>query len=305
LRALTRIAACILGILLQASCSSGASPDQGLTALLWVSSAQFVLGAPPSPFDGGPQVSTINSTNNNVLVGQSGKKVDGDVDLTATSLAMYLEGDLGYWIFPSDAPDSTTMGQRLWQATFSLSPLLTPGTQKLILQGVDADKHFGPPASLDLRVHDNVPEGDLVVSLAWDTEADLDLHVVDPNGVEIWSHKPTDYKPTSPPAAPAAILEYGHLDFDSNAGCVIDGRREENVVWGSMRQAGHYQVRVDTVSLCGQPAARWSLDALLGGALIASSSGQSGPTDTRFMHLAPGAGLLALEFDVPAPDGGN
>jgi hypothetical protein len=101
------------------------------------------------------------------------------------------------------------------------------------------------------------------------------------------------------------IQEYGHLDFDSNAGCVIDGRRQENVIWGSMFQPGHYLVRVDTVSLCGQPTARWSVDALLGGMPIAGSSGQSGPTDTRFTHLAAGVGVLALEFDVPAPDGGN
>jgi hypothetical protein len=252
-------------------------------------------------------VNTINSANNSVRTGQVGKKLDGTVDLGAATMALYLKGDVGYWIVPADVADVTTTGQRLWQATISLSPLTPPGDQTLIVEGVDQAKQFGPPETLDLRVQGDVPSGDLVVSLAWDTEADLDLHVVNPSGVEIWSHKPTDYKPTTPPLPASDIAEYGHLDFDSNASCAIDGRRMENVIWGSKFQVGHYLVRVDTPSLCGQPAARWSVEVLLGGALIASASGQSGSTDTRFDHLA-GAGVLALEFDVPAvpvQDGGS
>jgi hypothetical protein len=306
LRTALPILGIVLAALLQASCSYGASPDKGLDALLRVSSAQFVPGAPPPSVDGGPQVNTINSANNSVHTGQVGKKLDGTVDLSAATMALYLKGDVGYWIVPADVADVTTTGQRLWSATVSFSPLIPPGAQTLIVEGVDQNKQFGPPETLDLRVQGNIPSGDLVVSLAWDTEADLDLHVVDPSGVEIWSHKPTDYKPTTPPLPAAEIAEYGHLDFDSNASCAIDGRRQENVVWGNKLQTGHYIVRVDTTSLCGQPGARWTVDVRLGGTPIANASGQSGPTDTRFNHLA-GAGVLALEFDVPTvpvQDGG-
>jgi hypothetical protein len=172
-----------LGILAPTSCAPGASPNKGLTALLRVSSAQFVPGAPPEAVDGGPEVATINSANNNVHTGQTGKKLDGTVDLSAAAMAIYLKGDVGYWIFPADVADVTTPGQRLWQATISLSSEVPPGDQKVLIQGVDQQKGFGPPSTLDLRVHGDIPEGDLVVSLAWDTEADLDLHVVDPSGV--------------------------------------------------------------------------------------------------------------------------
>ena len=92
----------------------------------------------------------------------------------------------------------------------------------------------------------------------------------------------------------------GMLDFDSNAGCVIDGRRQENVVWQAAPPPGTYLVRVATASLCGAPAARWNVDVLLDGADISAAEGESIPGDTRFSKGA-GSGVQALAFDVPAP----
>jgi hypothetical protein len=81
---------------------------------------------------------------------------------------------------------------------------------------------------------------------------------------------------------------------------VIDGRREENVVWQASPPAGAYLVRVDTPSLCGTPAARWKVQVILAGAVIGTSEGESLPTDARFSKGA-GSGVLALTFDVPSP----
>ena len=93
----------------------------------------------------------------------------------------------------------------------------------------------------------------LLVSLRWDTEADLDLHVVIPNGTvrsdddRIWS------KPRRPPGQMVDAGAYksgGILDFDSNANCVIDGRRQENVSWtvappsGRLHRARRHPVAV-------------------------------------------------------------
>ncbi|HEY7371406.1 MAG TPA: hypothetical protein VIF57_04450, partial [Polyangia bacterium] len=92
----------------------------------------------------------------------------------------------------------------------------------------------------------------------------------------------------------------GILDFDSNAGCVIDGRRAENVVWQAAPPAGTYLVRVNTTSLCGASAARWNVRAILAGAEIAASQGTSLTGDTRFSK-GPGSGVQALTFDVSPP----
>jgi len=100
------------------------------------------------------------------------------------------------------------------------------------------------------------------------------------------------------PPPDAVALGYGLLDFDSNANCVIDGRRQENVIWRDPPAAGRYLVRVDTFSMCGQPAARWTVEATRDGAVVSRATGVGTDADTRFSHQA-GAGVLALEIDVP------
>ena len=85
-----------------------------------------------------------------------------------------------------------------------------------------------------------VGTGDVQVNITWDSRADLDLHVLDPQGGEIyWAGR------TSPSG--------GQLDLDSNAGCGSDGPRAENIFWASGLVAPHgeYIVRVDNWSACG------------------------------------------------------
>ena len=117
---------------------------------------------------------------------------------------------------------------------------------------------------------------------------------------EIWARNINSYKASLPgtPVDPSAWQSGGILDFDSNAGCVIDGRRQENVVWQAAPPAGTYQVHVDTASLCGMPASRWTVRVILSGAEIADSQGTSLPGDARFSK-GPGSGIHALSFDVP------
>src|SRR5580692_4756126 len=105
------------------------------------------------------------------------------------------------------------------------------GSQTLILRGVAADGTIGPAQLYVLTVGTTAPPtGPLVITLDWDTEADLDLHVVIPNVVdptmpiEIWAKHPIGIPiPTlEMPADPYAVAAAPYLDFDSNANCVID-----------------------------------------------------------------------------------
>jgi hypothetical protein len=124
-----------------------------------------------------------------------------------------------------------------------------------------------------------------------------------PTSIEVWANQPTSLppRPTFDPYTPERIMAGGQLDYDSNAGCVIDGRRAESVVWGGPPlPMGRYIVRVDTVSLCGEVAAQWRVDVFKDGnpVPIAAVRGESVDGDTRFGHTQ-GAGVLALEFDLP------
>jgi hypothetical protein len=78
--------------------------------------------------------------------------------------------------------------------------------------------------------------GDVQITLQWDTEADLDLHVFEPDGTEIYFGN----------RGPTATL--GELDVDANAACGnpdgLDGG-VENVFWPSGdAPPGDYQVLV-------------------------------------------------------------
>ncbi len=87
--------------------------------------------------------------------------------------------------------------------------------------------------------------GNLRVSLGWDTPTDVDLHVIEPSGEEIYySHKNS--------------ATGGYLDLDSNAGCGIDNVNQENVFW-ELPPSGEYIVRVDYWSSCGDYPANYRL----------------------------------------------
>jgi hypothetical protein len=88
----------------------------------------------------------------------------------------------------------------------------------------------------------NVGTGDVQMNITWDSKADVDLHVLDPSGAEIyWAGRQS---PTG-----------GQLDLDSNAGCGSDGPRAENIFWASglIAPRGEFTVRADYWSACTAP----------------------------------------------------
>jgi uncharacterized protein YfaP (DUF2135 family) len=95
----------------------------------------------------------------------------------------------------------------------------------------------GPFTALDTTAI-TVGTGDIQVSLSWDVDSDVDLHVVDPSGEEIYyGHRQS--------------ASNGSLDLDSNAACDLDHKRNENVTWPTGRAPrGTYTVRVDYWNSC-------------------------------------------------------
>lgn len=292
----------IVAALLAAPACQAVRADAGLTAQLRVANAQFIAGdvetAAPA---GGPAVISVFNSLTTVRPSERDKPLTGALAPAATAVALGLRGDRGYWIVVAGPPQLDAPDQPTFAATLSFSPGLPIGDLALIVRATDADGRFGDPAAVPLiSAAPLPPTGALVVSLRWDTEADLDLHVLTPDGVEIWARNINSYRapPPGTPVDAAAWQSGGILDFDSNAGCVIDGRRQENVVWQQPPPPGTYQVKVQAASLCGAAAARWMVEAISGGTTIATSAGEGVPSDTRFSKGA-GSGVQALSFDVP------
>ncbi len=274
--------------------------DDGLDADLTVDGAQFYRGAPPAA-NGGPDVASVTLQTTVVHVGTTGKPVSCTLSPNASAAGFALQGDVGYWIVPSGAAAVETPGSPVVKTQLSFSRSMALGTRPLLVFAVDAAGKVGAANETNLIVTDPyAPKGRLIVSLSWDTEADLDLHVVDAAGVEIYKGNLNSYAkpPPGTPVDPSAAKNGGILDFDSNAACVIDGRRAEHVTYASAPPPGHYTVRVDTFSLCAAPSANWRVSASLDGKSLGVSQGESLDADEQTAHDR-GAGVLALEFDVP------
>ena len=111
---------------------------------------------------------------------------------------------------------------------------------------------LGEMATQTMRVI-RVGTGDVQVSIAWSGASDVDLHVFDPAGEEIFY----DHKQST---------SGGLLDLDSNAACTIDGRNAENVVWPTaVAPSGTYRVVVDYYDDCGEPRTDWIVTVQVAG----------------------------------------
>ena len=277
-----------------AACGGHPTNDPALGSRMRVAGAQFVAG--PMPVStAGPGVAALDLPTSTVWAGEPAAAVGGALQPTATAAAVALSDDLGYWLVPAGVPDFSAPDLPTFHATASFSPDLPAGAYTLAVRAVDASGAFGPPSTQVLTAlaaspGAPAPEGDLVVTLTWDTEADLDLHVVLPSGLEI------DHAHRLVPSADGGVAAY--LTQDSNAMCVIDGARRESFVWATDPAPGTYVVRVDTPSLCGQPIARWTVSAVLRGAPAGAATGVALDSDTWGPHDR-GAGVTALTLDVP------
>ena len=290
--------------LLLCSCE-GASAQSGVTSYLRLAGAQFVSGEIDSAdYSPTPTVERVDSQNNTVYPGITGKSIGGAVGPGATAVLIGLKGDNGHWILPVQSQDQTSPGDFVFSAKASFSPAVPTGPATILYRAVSALEEIGPPREQALDIKASAAQGALVISLDWDTEADLDLRVTAPDAqgkeVEIWSRNKSSLAraaPGDPPATADEIAAAGFLDFDSNSQCQIDGRLQENVIWKTKpaQTLSLYTVRVDAFSMCGEVLAHWHVRVLLDGQEVAQAAGQVGDSDTRFDH-GPGAGLLALEF---------
>jgi hypothetical protein len=111
---------------------------------------------------------------------------------------------------------------------------------------------MGPSLTQNINLL-RVGSGDVQVSVAWDAPTDVDLHVTDPSGEEIFfAHKTS--------------ASGGNLDLDSNAACTIDHVNNENVVWPTgSAPTGTYSVDLVYWSACSQPQSNYTVTVVVAG----------------------------------------
>ena len=112
-----------------------------------------------------------------------------------------------------------------------------------------------------------VGSGDVRVTLIWNSDDDVDLHVIDPFGERIWYQ---DRLATSG----------GELDRDDNvAVCGIDSEPGgvENVYWpAGLAPNGLYTVEIYSWNDCVPANTSWTLQVFVGGVVVVDQSGTGG-----------------------------
>lgn len=281
-------------------CGVSASPELGLDAALQVAGAQYRPGPLPSP-DGGPDVVQVTPAHTEVTIGPPRERVLGTLGAGSRSAVLGIEGVDGAWILPAGSPTFEQPAFPSVTALIGAGHALAPGPFTLVLFGGDSDGRFGAPARFAMTAVDPPPpEGELVIGLAWDGRADLDLHVVDALGGEAWADDPNTWVPPPPgePVDPSAYLTGGRLDRDANASCHHDGEPSEHVIWTRPPPAGGYVVRVDARAMCGDASAAWTVTAYRAGTAIGGARGVATRGDVELVPHGAGAGVLALRFTL-------
>jgi hypothetical protein len=261
----------------------GASANPGPVEDVQVSGGQFVPGplpglppsdggAPAQSADGGTVIPPLTVTRLSVPafslpVGATGQSVSGYVTDDATSVGVRLADiGTGYWIVPVGNPDPLYPGQITFSMRMNFAPTIPAGSHVLRVVAIGGN-YAGIQASANLCFQSHIPDNGhtcnpanvppaAVISLSWDTNFDLDLHVVAPNGEEFDPKTPYGFYPDSG-ARPAATLPY--IDRDSNASCSADGIRQEDLIFPQAPSPGTYDIYVDPFAPCGQQAVRFTV----------------------------------------------
>ena len=228
----------------------------------------FVPGSLPQPTAGFAITAPALTSGSTYIVTGGTAALDADFSSYAklgdiVGLIVGLEGHAGYFQVPiaeTTGTEALSIFLRAY-ASFETSPTVLP----VRVAARDAYGRISPYGSYLFNVAP-VGTGDIQVSVAWDTPSDVDLHVIDPFGCEIYYGNKT------------GCASNGELDLDSNAGCGIDNVNNENVFWPpGEAPIGTYTVGVDWWSDCDDQEANYVV-----------TINACGKVQTYEGHFAPG-----------------
>jgi uncharacterized protein YfaP (DUF2135 family) len=129
-----------------------------------------------------------------------------------------------------------------------------------------------------------VGTGQVQITVSWDADSDVDLHVLDPYSDEVFFQQPE-------------VDSGGVLDLDSNAECTIDHKRNENITWAAA-PPGPYEVRISYWSNCGVPKTTYVVTVRVTGQPTKVYNGEfTGPGDEGGL----GSGRRIASFTVAGP----
>jgi hypothetical protein len=184
--------------------------------------------AGPLPAPQGALTITVPASGTAINGGSTMITVSATSEITSVYVA--IEGADGYWEI--QVPAGTTVADVLLTLAQQL-----PDQIRIVFEVADAAGNVSSPVTMDTGIV-KVGTGDIQISVTWNADNDIDLHVIDPLGFEIYYNANVSD-------------EGGELDLDSNPDCSIDHINNENVVWPSgTAPTGTYSVLVANYMNC-------------------------------------------------------
>jgi hypothetical protein len=151
-------------------------------------------------------------------------------------------GDEGYHSIVGSDPD----GDGVYDISVKVAAAASQTSLLLNVALLDASGNTGPARSIEMALVAS-GTGDVKVTLSFDRVHDLDLHVIEPNGDEIFYQQP-------------ATESGGRIDLDSGAHCQPSAANSENIYWPpGGAPTGEYRVSVQNYEQCSPGEIRFTV----------------------------------------------
>lgn len=220
--------------------------------------AVYHPGTPPTSSGGLTAEGTANST---PLLGQPFRYL---VTASGAFTIVYLAVDEldGYW--------QLTLPSGVSELELVITLANTPPSTDFQLRAI-LGYQGGVSQPITLRVQPgDLSLSDIAATLRWTGASDVDLHVIDALGQEVYWDR------TSTP-------EGGRLDLDSNPGCELDNVNQEIISWPAGKApTGDYRVFVQYYDACGVSSSPYTVSLSIKNRAVQTYSGTltgaGGPT---------------------------
>jgi hypothetical protein len=255
----------LLALALLSSACDGTEDPLALGEAIVVHQADFKSGAlpaaPPDAPSVEPRVTSFALGFGVLRPGSRNAQLSGRTSASAYSVAVRFrdQGD-GYWVRTVGAEDPLIPGELQWQLAFDAAIEIEPGLHELELVALDERGRAGPKVSLPVCIASELPDNlnvcnpttpppQYIASLHWNTDSDLDLSTVAPDGTTYGRSKRSLLQ-----GSKVAV----RLDGDGVSSCLADGRRRESLVFNEP-PSGIWRFYVNLFDACGKASASYTL----------------------------------------------
>jgi hypothetical protein len=222
----------------------------------------------------------------------------------------------GYWVKPLDEADSVYPGELAFRLDLELAHDLPLGPQRLLFTVIDARGRASRQQAMELCVaspydralsacdHAQKPPA-AIISLTWDTAADLDLVVRTPDGEVVDARHPSTLSDPALESDQDPAYQ-GVLHTEDGPGCGARSVQREDLVWTGEIPQGRYDVSVNLFNACGARATffevrAWKRSERDDGSYSFRATGETavGQVIDEAANGGSGSPIEIVSFDLP------